>query len=135
MKLSHLGVAVEDLAAQIRAYEALGLKVTHQEEVARDQVRVAFIPFEGGRFELLEPTGETSPVARFLAKRGPGLHHVAFEVDDVADVLARMKAAGLRLIDEEPRPGAEGHLVAFVHPQSTGGVLWELVQPGKARSS
>jgi methylmalonyl-CoA/ethylmalonyl-CoA epimerase len=126
VKLDHLGVAVTDLERAAAAWNVLGLETAHVEEVPRDQVRVAFVPFAGGRLELLEPTAETSPVARFLARRGEGIHHVAFAVTGLADLLARLKAAGVRLIDEAPRPGAEGTAVAFLHPSATGGVLVEL---------
>jgi methylmalonyl-CoA/ethylmalonyl-CoA epimerase len=128
VKLDHLGVAVADLEQAVAAWNRLGLEPAHIEEVPRDQVRVAFVPFGGGRLELLEPTAATSPVARFLARRGAGLHHVAFAVTGLAEWLVRLKAAGVRLIDEAPRPGAEGTAVAFLHPAATGGVLVELVE-------
>ncbi|AEJ41654.1 glyoxalase family protein [Sulfobacillus acidophilus TPY] len=128
LKLDHIGVAVTDLAQAIEAYQSLGLSLAHREVVERDAVEVAFLPFEGGRFELLAPHDETSPVARFLAKRGPGIHHVALAVDHLQAVLAQLKALGLTLIDQEPRPGAEGSQVAFIHPSAMGGVLVELVE-------
>ncbi len=131
MKLDHLGVAVRSLDEAIGAYQALGLAVVHREVVESDGVEIAFLPFDGGRFELLEPTGEASPVARFIERRGPGLHHVAVAVSDIRQSLGDLKARGLRVIDNEPRPGANGSMVAFVHPASTGGVLLELVQPGE----
>lgn len=132
MKLDHLGVAVQDLSREIKTYEALGLSVAHRETVSKDQVEVAFVPFEGGRFELLKPLSETSPVAKFLDKRGPGLHHVALAVNDLAGMLNRLKQQGVQLIDEAPRAGAEGSLVAFIHPSAAGGVLLELVEHPEA---
>ena len=108
--------------------DALGLSVTHVEEVVDQGVRVAMLPIGETRIELLEPTGESSPVAKFLAKRGPGIHHVAVRVADIRAALERLKQNGAKLIDNEPRKGADGCLVAFVHPASTGGVLLELVE-------
>lgn len=128
MKLDHIGVAVRDLEASLKAYEVLGLPAAHREHVAKDQVEVAFVPFSGGRFELLKPEADESPVGRFLAKRGEGIHHVALAVEDIDQEVSRLKSAGVRLIDQEPRPGAEGTLVAFIHPSATGGVLVELVE-------
>jgi methylmalonyl-CoA epimerase len=128
MQLDHIGVAVEDLDASLVAYEALGLPSSHREMVPGDHVEVAFVPFAGGRFELLQPQSDKTVVGRFLAKRGPGLHHVALAVDNLRTELQRLQDAGVRLIDVEPRPGAEGTWVAFVHPASTGGVLLELVE-------
>lgn len=135
MKLDHIGVAVKDLDASLKAYEALGLQVAHREHVARDQVEVAFLPFEGGRFELLLPDQEESPVGRFLAKRGEGIHHVALGVRDIHAEVKRLKEAGVRLIDETPRPGADQSFVAFIHPSATGGVLVELVERHPGGSS
>ncbi len=128
MKLDHIGIAVADLENSIQAYQALGLDVAHREHVAKDRVEVAFVPFSGGRFELLHPDQEESPVGRFLAKRGEGIHHVALTVDDIAGEVERLKASGVRMIDQEPRSGAEGTLVAFIHPAAMGGVLVELVE-------
>lgn len=128
MTLDHLGVAVRDLETSLKSYEVLGLEAGHRELVAKDQVEVAFVPFAGGRFELLQPLAADSPVGRFLAKRGEGIHHVALSVDDLHAEVDRLKAAGVRMIDDVPRPGAENTLVAFVHPASTGGVLIELVE-------
>jgi methylmalonyl-CoA epimerase len=105
-----------------------GLDVTETEEVTEQKVRVAMLPIGDSRIELLEATSEDSPISRFLEKRGPGIHHIAVRVDDIQAALARLKQKGARLIDEAPRPGAGGCLVAFVHPSSTGGVLLELVQ-------
>ncbi len=131
MKLDHLGIAVKNLDDAIGVYQALGLGVSHRETVETDEVEIAFLPFEGGRFELLEPTGEGSPVARFIQRRGPGLHHIAVAVSDIQRSLDDIRARGLRVIDAKPRPGANGSLVAFIHPEATGGMLLELVQPGE----
>ena len=131
MRIEHIGIAthgIEDALAFWR--DALGLSVVHTEEVAEQGVRVAMLPLGEPRVELLEPTHDGSPVAKFLAKRGPGVHHVAVRVDDIRAALARLKEQGARLIDETPRVGAGGCLVAFVHPASAGGVLLELVQHG-----
>ncbi|MCA1631008.1 MAG: methylmalonyl-CoA epimerase [Acidobacteria bacterium] len=129
MKIEHIGIAtpkIEDALAFWR--DALGLTVVHTEEVAEQGVRVAMLPVGEPRVELLEPTQAGSPVAKFLEKRGAGIHHIAVRVDDIRASLARLKRQGARLIDEEPRVGAEGCLVAFVHPSASGGVLLELVE-------
>lgn len=128
MTLDHLGIAVANLEEAQTRWQSLGLEAAHVETVPRDQVRVAFLPFVGGRLELLEPQNDSSPVARFLQKHGEGLHHVAFEVPDIIAALATLKAAGARLIDEVPRAGAQGTSVAFVHPSAMAGVLVELVE-------
>ena len=129
MKVEHIGIATEKIDDALAFWrDALGLAVVHTEEVAEQGVRVAMLPVGEPRVELLEPTHEGSPVAKFLRKRGPGIHHVAVCVGDIRAALARLKARGARLIDEEPRVGAGGCLVAFVHPQSAGGVLLELVE-------
>jgi methylmalonyl-CoA/ethylmalonyl-CoA epimerase len=115
--------------------DALGLSIAETEEVASQKVRVAMLPVGESRIELLEPTTDDSPISKFLARRGPGVHHVAFNVPDIRAALADLKAKGTRLIDEEPRPGAGGCLVAFIHPSSTGGVLIELVEsPGRPQN-
>jgi methylmalonyl-CoA/ethylmalonyl-CoA epimerase len=132
MKIEHIGIAtpkIEDALAFWR--DALGLEVVHTEEVAEQGVRVAMLPVGEPRIELLEPTHAGSPVAKFLEKRGAGIHHVAVRVADIRATLARLKASGARLIDEEPRVGAENCLIAFVHPSATGGVLLELVEHAK----
>src|SRR5437667_12808672 len=129
MKIDHIGIAtngIEDAASIYR--DALGVQVTETEEVSGQKVRVAMLPLGESRIELLEATAADSPISKFLDKRGPGIHHIAVRVDDLRAALAKFKAAGARLIDEEPRTGAGGCLVAFVHPSSTGGVLLELVQ-------
>ncbi|PYS64565.1 MAG: methylmalonyl-CoA epimerase [Acidobacteria bacterium] len=108
--------------------EVLDLDITETEVVAEQKVRVAMLAIGESRLELLEATSDDSPISKFLEKRGPGIHHIAVRVDDIRGALARLKQYGARLIDEEPRMGARGCLVAFVHPSSTGGVLLELVQ-------
>ena len=131
--LDHIGIAVGDLEAALAFYrDALGLEIEPPEEVATDRVRVRFIPVGEAHLELLEATAPDSPIARFVAGRGPGLHHITLRVDDVAGALTAIKARGGRLIDDEPRRGSEGSLVAFVHPSSAHGVLIELKQSARA---
>jgi methylmalonyl-CoA epimerase len=127
--LDHVGIAVGDLAQALAFYrDALGLEVEPPEEVPSQRVRAHLVPVGEATLELLEPTAPDSPIARFIEKRGPGVHHITLRVDDIRAALARLKARGVRLIDEQPRPGAEGALIAFVHPASTHGVLVELTQ-------
>jgi len=129
MKIDHIGIATRGIQDAMSFYrDALGLDVIETEEVAEQKVRVAMLPIGESGIELLEATSEDSPISRFLEKRGPGIHHIAVRVDDIRVALANLKQKGVRLIDEEPRKGAGGCLVAFVHPSSTGGVLLELVQ-------
>lgn len=129
MKIDHIGIATGGIAEVAEFYRsALGLDIEDIEEVAEQKVRVAMLPIGESRIELLEPTSDDSPISKFLAKRGPGIHHVAIKVEDIRESLRKMKEKGARLIDEEPRTGAGGCLVAFVHPSSTGGVLVELVE-------
>lgn len=129
MKIEHIGIATRSLDEALLFWrDALGLEVTHTEVVEEQGVRVAMLPVGEPRVELLEPTHDESPVAKFLAKRGAGIHHVAVRVADIRASLARLKEQGARLIDESPRVGAGGCLVAFVHPASAGGVLLELVE-------
>jgi methylmalonyl-CoA/ethylmalonyl-CoA epimerase len=129
MKIDHIGIATRGIQDAMTFYrDMLGLDVAETEEVAGQKVRVAMLPIGESRIELLEATSADSPISRFLEKRGPGIHHIAVRVDDIRAVLADLRAKGARLIDEEPRQGAGGCLVAFVHPSSTGGVLLELVQ-------
>lgn len=129
--LDHIGVAVESCADGLRLYrDLLGLELLYEEEVESDGVKVAVLELGGGHLELLEPTGPDTPVGRFLARRGGGIHHVALRVDDCAAALAACRAAGLRTLDEAPRPGAGGKQIAFLHPKASGGVLLELCQPG-----
>ena len=127
--LDHIGIAVKDLQAALAFYrDALGLEIEAPEEVPSQHVRAHFIPVGEPRLELLEATSAESPIAKYIDKRGPGLHHITLRVPDLRAALAALKARGARLIDEEPRPGAEGSLIAFVHPSATGGVLIELKQ-------
>ena len=131
MKIEHIGIATEGIEESLKFWrDCLGLEVAHEEEVAEQGVRVAMLPIGDTRVELLEATGETSPVAKFLAKRGAGVHHLAVRVGDIRAALARLKASGARLIDEEPRRGADGCLIAFIHPSSANGVLVELIEHG-----
>src|SRR5215204_7076401 len=132
MKINHLGIATNGIEEALKFWEdALGLENVHTETVEDQKVRVAMLPIGESRIELLEPTSESSPISKFLEKRGGGIHHIAVEVDDIEAALAKLKAAGARLIDEKPRIGAENCLVAFVHPAASGGVLLELVQENK----
>jgi methylmalonyl-CoA epimerase len=128
MKIDHIGVAVSSLTESRAFYEALGLVCGGEEEVPEQRVRVAFFPAGEGRIELLESTDPEGPIGKFVAKKGPGLHHVCLAVPDLRAALEDLKARGCALIDQAPRVGAGGHLVAFVHPKSTGGVLLELSQ-------
>ena len=129
-ELDHIGVAVDSLDDGRTFYEALGLGPMRTEEVSGEKVRVGmFDTGNDARIELLEPTAADSPVAKFLARRGPGLHHICLRVPDIRATLAQLKAQGVRLIDEEPKSGAHDCQVAFIHPKSTGGVLIELSQP------
>jgi len=129
MKINHLGIATKEIDTALKFWEdALGLENVHTEFVEDQKVRVAMLPLGESRIELLEPTSEDSPISKFLEKRGGGIHHIAVEVEDIEASLAKLKEKGMRLIDEEPRIGAEGCLVAFVHPSSANGVLLELVQ-------
>jgi LAO/AO transport system kinase len=132
--LDHVGIAVSNLDAALAFYrDALGLEVRPPEDVPSQRVRAHFIPAGEGALELLEGTAEDSPIAKYVAKRGPGLHHITLRVDDIEAALARLKARGVRLIDESPRPGAHGARVAFIHPSSAHGVLVELAEPAQER--
>jgi methylmalonyl-CoA/ethylmalonyl-CoA epimerase len=130
-KINHIGVAVKSIDASAPFYrDVLGMHFEGTEVVAEQKVKVAFFSVGESRIELLEPTADDSPVAKFLEKNGEGTHHVAYQVDDLAATLAKLKAAGVRLIDETPRRGAHGTSIAFLHPKATGGVLTELCQSG-----
>ena len=125
--LDHVGIAVADLAEALAFYrDALGLEVDPAEDVRSQRVRAHFIPAGESALELLEAPAGDSPIAKYVAKRGPGLHHITLRVDDIRAALARLRERGVRLIDETPRPGAHGSLVAFIHPSSAHGVLVEL---------
>jgi methylmalonyl-CoA epimerase len=128
MEIDHLGVAVRSLAEAKKFYETLGLQVMPEEVVEGEKVRVAMVPVGESRIELLEPTSPDSTIAKFLEKRGPGLHHVALQVSNLVERVEELKAAGTRLINQEVQIGAGGHMYVFVHPSSTGGVLLELVE-------
>ena len=127
-EIDHIGIAVKSIAQARQLYEALGLHVVHEETVEHEHVRTAMIPAGDARIELLEPTTPDSPVGRFLAKRGEGLHHIALHVEDISAALETLKAQGARLISDDIQIGAGGHLYFFVHPSSTGGVLLEICQ-------
>jgi methylmalonyl-CoA epimerase len=128
--LDHVGIAISGLDEVLAFYkDALGLHLEASEEVGSQKVRAHFLPAGDPKLELLEAMDPDSAIGKFVAKRGPGLHHIAFRVDDIHAALAELKAKGVRLIDETPRPGAEGALVAFLHPASARGVLVELKQP------
>jgi methylmalonyl-CoA/ethylmalonyl-CoA epimerase len=127
-EIDHLGIAVKSLAQAKKFYETLGLSPMADETVEAEQVRLSMVPVGESRIELLEPTSDDSPIAKFLAKRGEGLHHVALNVEDLSGTVERLKANGTRLISEEIKIGAGGHLYVFVHPSSAGGVLLELVE-------
>jgi len=126
--IDHLGVAVKSLAAARKFYEDLGLEVVGEERVEAEQVHLAMVPVGESRIELLEATSPDSAIARFIAKRGEGLHHIALRVSDLAATVDRLKKKGTRLISEDIKVGAGGHLYVFVHPSSTGGVLLELCE-------
>ena len=131
-RLDHVAIVVENLDSALAFWrDALGLTLTHVEEVADQQSLVAFMPVGETEVELVKPTTETSGMARYLAKRGPGMHHVCLEVDDLERMLSDLKAKGIRLIDETPRIGAGGKRIAFVHPESTNGVLVELYEQAR----
>ncbi len=131
--LDHVGIAVKDLGAALAFYrDALGLEVEAPEEVASQHVRAHFLPVGESSLELLEPTSPDSPIAKYVEKKGPGLHHITLRVDDINAAIAQLKTHGVRMIDELPRPGAEGSTIAFVHPAATHGVLVELKQAGRA---
>jgi methylmalonyl-CoA/ethylmalonyl-CoA epimerase len=129
-RIDHLGVAVEDLEPALELYgERMQMELVHREVVTEQGVEAALLDVGEGHVELLAPLDADTPVGKFLAKNGPGLHHVAYQVKDIDSTLGRLRAAGLQLIDEQPRKGIRGSRVAFVHPRATGGVLTEIVQP------
>jgi methylmalonyl-CoA epimerase len=129
-RIDHIGVAVEDLDAAIALYERdYGMEIVHRETVTEQGVEAVLLDVGESHVELLMPLSPETPVGRFLAKRGPGLHHVAYAVEDIEATLAALKDRGVRLIDESPRTGIRGSRVAFLHPAASGGVLTEIVQP------
>jgi methylmalonyl-CoA epimerase len=128
--IDHLGIAVKSLAAAKGVYETLGLTASADEVVEGEQVRVAMLPVGESRIELLEATSESSAIAKFIAKRGEGLHHVCLRVPDLSAIVERLKQDGVRLVSNEIKVGAGGHRYVFVHPSSAGGVLLELVEAG-----
>jgi methylmalonyl-CoA/ethylmalonyl-CoA epimerase len=129
-RIDHVGVAVEDLDAAIGLYEqSFEMELAHRETVESQGVEAILLDVGDGHVELLRPLGTETAVGKFLAKKGPGLHHVAYAVDDIDTTLGRLADAGLELIDREARTGIRGSRVAFLHPRSTGGVLTEIVQP------
>jgi methylmalonyl-CoA/ethylmalonyl-CoA epimerase len=130
--IDHVGVAVEDIDTALALYrDVLGMPLVHRETVAEQGVEAALLDVGDGHVELLQPLGPETPVGKYLARRGPGLHHVAYRVADIDAVLSALAGAGMRLIDERPRIGIRGSRVAFLHPASTGGVLTEIVQPAE----
>jgi methylmalonyl-CoA epimerase len=129
-RIDHIGVAVADLEAAIALHEqTYGMPLVHRETVTEQGVEAVLLDVGDSHVELLRPLSADTPVGKFLAKRGPGLHHVAYRVDDVEATLAELRARGVRLIDESPRTGIRGSRVAFLHPAASGGVLTEIVQP------
>jgi methylmalonyl-CoA/ethylmalonyl-CoA epimerase len=125
--IDHIGVAVESIETALKFWEGtLGIKCTGVEEVAEQKVKTAFLPVKDTEIELLEPTSPDSPVAKFMEKNKPGIHHLAIRVPSVEKALAELKEKGVRLIDEKPRKGAGGATIAFIHPTATGGILLEL---------
>ncbi|HZA57657.1 MAG TPA: methylmalonyl-CoA epimerase [Solirubrobacterales bacterium] len=131
-QIDHIGVATQDLDASLALYErSLGMPVAHRETVDSQGVEAVLLDVGSGHVELLRPLGPDTPVGRFLAKKGPGMHHVAYAVSDIERALGLFKESGIELIDSEPRVGIRDSRVAFLHPRSTGGVLTELVQPAE----
>jgi len=129
-RIDHIGVAVEDIDAAIALYEdSFEMELAHRETVESQGVEAVLLDVGEGHVELLAPLGTDTPVGKYMAKNGPGLHHVAYAVDDIDSTLEKLSAAGLRLIDSEPRVGIRDSRVAFLHPRSTGGVLTEIVEP------
>jgi methylmalonyl-CoA/ethylmalonyl-CoA epimerase len=128
-RINHVAVVVDDMEKSLAFWrDTLGMELHELRDVPAEQSQVAFLPLEGSEVELVQPTTGDSGIAKYLAKRGPGMHHICLEVDDLAAMLAQMKAKGIRLINEEPRAAADGRKYAFVHPESTGGVLVELYE-------
>jgi methylmalonyl-CoA epimerase len=134
-RIDHVGVATEDLEGAIALYEkTLGMPVAHRETVTSQGVEAVLLDVGEGHVELLSPLGPETPVGKYLAKKGPGLHHVAYAVSDIDGTLRKLKQSGVELIDDEAREGIRDSRVAFLHPKATGGVLTEIVQPAEAHS-
>jgi methylmalonyl-CoA/ethylmalonyl-CoA epimerase len=134
-RIDHIGVATDDLDGAIALYQAtLGMPVAYRETVESQGVEAVLLDVGDGHVELLRPLGEDTPVGKYLERKGPGLHHVAYAVEDIEGALGKLKEAGVELIDDEPRTGIRDSRVAFVHPKSTGGVLTEIVQASEAHS-
>ena len=131
-EIDHIGIAVEDLDDSVALYrDRLGMREQHRETVEQQGVHAVLLEIGDAHVELISPIGPDGAVARFLERGGPGLHHVAYRTDDIEAAIGRLVASGVRMIDEEPRVGIRGSLVAFAHPKSTGGVLTEIVQPAE----
>ena len=131
-RIDHIGVATDDFEGALVLYEkTLGMPLAHRETVESQGVEAALLDVGDGHVELLRPLGDDTPVGKYLTQKGPGLHHVAYAVGDIEQVLEQLKDAGIELIDEEPRVGIRNSRVAFIHPRSTGGVLTEIVQPAE----
>lgn len=129
VRINHIGLATDGIAGALTMFgDGLGLAMSDADEVPGDHVRVTFAPVGESRFEFLEPVGGEGPLQKFLEKRGPGIHHICLEVEDLPGMLTRLDSLGVELIDKVPRPGAHGTMVAFVHPKSANGVLVELVE-------
>ncbi len=129
IRINHIGLAVRSIEQALGVFsDGMGLSLSGQEFVSSDAVRVAFLPIGESRLELVEPVGESGPVHKFLASRGEGVHHICLEVEDLPGLLAQLRSNGVELIDNEPRPGAHGSMVAFIHPRSANGVLLELTE-------
>lgn len=131
-KIDHIGIATKSIADALDFYtKGLGMTLEHEEEVPEQMVKTAFFPVGDVHVELLEPTSDDSPIAKFIEKKGAGIHHICYEVDDIEAALANLSDQGFQLIDKAPRKGAHGKLIAFIHPKSTGGILVELAQASK----
>ncbi len=129
LRIDHIAILVNEMDEPLSFWrDALGLEMTHLQEVPAEMAQIAFLPLGGSEMELVRPTTDDSGLARFLEKRGPGMHHVCLEVDDIAGMLAQLKAKGIQLINEEPRTNSEGRKYAFIHPKSAGGVMVELYE-------
>ncbi len=129
LRIDHIAILVNEMDGPLSFWrDALGLDLTHIEEVPAEMARTAFLPVSGSEVELVQPTSDDSGLARFLEKRGPGMHHICLEVDDIVEMLAQLKAKGVQLINEEPRTGHGGRKYAFIHPKSASGVMVELYE-------